>query len=168
MKYQVVDWLPPLYMNRCCYINNFVSHLDLPPCGRPPEGYKFLINEELSSRVWSGLGRPSCDMWRFVLHTSSVLALRPPTSLTGYSDRSVMHIYRYQWHFWWNILVTGRSTLILVFISLITSRWSALERARGSAVGWDTMLQTGRSWVWFQTRSLNFSINLILPAALWP
>jgi hypothetical protein len=57
VKYQVMDRLPPLYMNRCYYINNFVSHLALPPCGRPPEGYKFLINEELSSGVWSSEGR---------------------------------------------------------------------------------------------------------------
>jgi hypothetical protein len=30
------------------------------------------------------------------------------------------------------------------------------------------MLQPGRSWVWFLVRSLDSSINLILPAALWP
>jgi hypothetical protein len=37
-----------------------------------------------------------------------------------------------------------------------------------SIVGWGTMLQAGRSWVRFQKRSLGFSIDLILPAALWP
>jgi hypothetical protein len=38
----------------------------------------------------------------------------------------------------------------------------------GSVVGCGTMLQAGRSRVWFPVRSLDFSIYLILPAALWP
>jgi hypothetical protein len=40
--------------------------------------------------------------------------------------------------------------------------------ARGSVVGWGTMLQAGRSRDQFPMRSLDFSINLILPATLWP
>jgi hypothetical protein len=34
-------------------------------------------------------------------------------------------------------------------------------------VGWGTMLQAGRSWVRFSV-SLHFSVDPILPAALWP
>jgi hypothetical protein len=34
--------------------------------------------------------------------------------------------------------------------------------ARGSVVGWGTMIQAGRSWVRFPMRSLDFSIDLIL------
>jgi hypothetical protein len=40
--------------------------------------------------------------------------------------------------------------------------------ARGRVVGSGTMLQAGRSWVQFPMRSLVSSIDLILPATLWP
>jgi hypothetical protein len=45
------------------------------------------------------------------------------------------------------------------------SIWS--HEARGSIVGWGTMLQAGRSWYWLLMRWI-FSIYLILPAALRP
>jgi hypothetical protein len=37
----------------------------------------------------------------------------------------------------------------------------------GNVVGWGTTLQAGRSRVRFPMRSLDFSINLILPVTLW-
>ena len=40
--------------------------------------------------------------------------------------------------------------------------------ARGGAVGWGTALQIGRSRVRFPMVSLEFLIDIILPAALWP
>jgi hypothetical protein len=39
---------------------------------------------------------------------------------------------------------------------------------RGSAVGWGTALQIGRARVQFPRVSLEFFIDIILPAALWP
>jgi hypothetical protein len=40
--------------------------------------------------------------------------------------------------------------------------------ARGSVADWSTMQQVGRSRIRFPLRSLDFSINLILPGELWP
>jgi hypothetical protein len=51
---------------------------------------------------------------------------------------------------------------------LIIFWWaSGIYLARGSVVGWGTMLQAGRSRVRIPMRSLDFSIDLILPVALW-
>jgi hypothetical protein len=46
--------------------------------------------------------------------------------------------------------------------------WCTAAGERGIVVGWGIILQAGRSRVRFPMRSLDFSIILILPAALWP
>ena len=48
-------------------------------------------------------------------------------------------------------------------IFLPTSRWVG-----GCAVGWGTAIQAGRSRVRFPILSLEFFIDTVLPAALWP
>ena len=45
---------------------------------------------------------------------------------------------------------------------------AVLRRARGSTVGWGTAVQVRRSRVRFPKVSLEFFIDIILPAALWP
>jgi hypothetical protein len=55
------------------------------------------------------------------------------------------------------------STEAAIFLILLLR-----QGACGSIVGWGSMLQAGSLCVWFLMRSLEFSIYLILPAALWP
>jgi hypothetical protein len=67
---------------------------------------------------------------------------------------------------------------MMVYAAFITNILGSLQMkcwysflfpwACSSVVGWGTMLQPGRWRVWFSIRSLDFSIDLILPAALWP
>jgi hypothetical protein len=96
---------------------------------------------------------------------------------------------QFVWDLWWTRWHWGRFTPstwfshpILIppstpFLSSIIqanamghllSKYQGIQGARGSIVGWGTMPQAGRSQVQFPVRLLDFSIDLILPAALWP
>ena len=55
---------------------------------------------------------------------------------------------------------------ICYFACIIFTRYYSLFGARGSEVGWGTVLQIGRSRVWFPMVSMEFFIDIILPAAL--
>ena len=47
-------------------------------------------------------------------------------------------------------------------------KWKLISFSLGGAVGWGTALQAGESRVQFPMVSLEFFIDIILPAALWP
>jgi hypothetical protein len=70
------------------------------------------------------------------------------------------------WFFFWtsNVLVLFTSADNGISIEHIY----AILGSHGSVVGWDTMPQARRSQVQFPMRLLDFSIDPILPAALWP
>jgi len=52
-----------------------------------------------------------------------------------------------------------------IHIAFVLTHWKGV---RGGAVDWGTALQVGRSRVWFVMVSLEFFIDVILPATLWP
>jgi hypothetical protein len=67
----------------------------------------------------------------------------------------------------WNIKKKQCAETCLFIPPVLFECTSILQRARSSVVGWGTVLQAGRARVQFQMRSLDFSIDLISPAAIW-
>jgi len=63
---------------------------------------------------------------------------------------------------------TTTTTTMTLIIATTTTTTTIIIGARGGTVGWGTVLQVGWSWVWFPMVSLEFFIDIILLAALWP
>ena len=105
--------------------------------------------------------------WRSIVILSSHLRLGLRSFLfpSGFPTKTLYAphwIYTLYNHIrWWNGFHTFVSVIGLLVLPL--GRW-----ARGGAVGWGTALQDGRSRVRFPMVSLEFFIDIILPAALWP
>ena len=108
-----------------------------------------------------------------------ILRLFPQSSSTcfGYicspSSGGILYIYNNWYVLYFLLIVTvcwpanrqstkKHNTYQLLYIYIIPP-----DDARGSAVGWGTALQVGRSRIQFPMVSLEFFIDIILPAALW-
>ena len=70
----------------------------------------------------------------------------------------------------WSVFLVKTGCVLCSVFCVLCSVWGrdAVSGARRGAVGWGTALQAGRSRVRFSMVSLNFFIDIILPAALWP
>jgi hypothetical protein len=62
----------------------------------------------------------------------------------------------------------GKLFMVITILQCFFFTFYVFTGERGSVVGRGTMLQAGGSRFRFLMRSLDFSINPILPAALWP
>jgi len=71
------------------------------------------------------------------------------------------------WILSWKLSLLRHSTVFHTLHKKMLGYYPTLG-ARGSAVDWGTALNVGRSRVRFPMVSLEFFIDIILPAALWP
>jgi hypothetical protein len=108
-----------------------------------------------------------------ILHKRmDVRELKRASTTQGYTRTvgAVMHLANFLRAVQMFVDSRQKSRMSLLFASCCALLYSIiiLQGARGSVVGWGTMLQAGRSQVRIPMRSLNYLIDLTLPAALWP
>jgi hypothetical protein len=97
------------------------------------------VNAGIIHQTWLGHGRFFPDSFKFIKHEPS------------------SHSRRY-----WQRRTDTHSWNVIFCIPI------KANGARGGAVGWGTALQAGRSRIRFPMLSLEFFIDIIVPAALWP
>jgi hypothetical protein len=133
-----------------------------------PSGYLNSVTlEGLPVLMWEGL-RERCFWWTLV-------QLKPPSFDMTCMKAECSHLHHLLWYFPANYLFACKLTTIQAKRKGDGEKCNRKDiytciclEARGNIVGWGTMLQTERSWVRFLMRSMKFSSDLILPAALWP
>jgi len=89
-------------------------------------------------------------------------SLKSPPYLV--SDRSLLKVALFLCKY----LFAFFQTNVFIAACYLSCRIANLMLTVRDAVGWGTALQAGRSRVPFPTVSLEFFIDIILPAALWP
>jgi hypothetical protein len=133
-------------------------------------GYKS-VTRDMSWKIdryscWDDQEIPGVLAYLFIIY----LTMLPVTLTTQsnntvqYSTRQSVTMFTKTCH-WKAVRINFNSQLHNLSLLFLIRIYSG---TRGSVVGWGTMLQAGRSRVRFQVRSLDFLIDLILPAALWP
>jgi hypothetical protein len=122
------------------------------------------------SHIWGRGLKPTTHWWNPLNITERILVLPMARILPVlYFNRkkilfvksgSACNVFSYNTS--WKIIFTGPRSGWWKLLIL------TLKGTRGNVVGWGTKLLIGRSSVRFPMRSLDFSIDLIFPAVLWP
>jgi len=89
-------------------------------------------------------------------------------SCSPWKKPTVHYLWAVNWIFQLKYTRLGFCRVLYVKIALFLCSLPGGCGARGSAVGWGTALQVGRSRVRFPMASFEFFIDTIPPAAQWP
>jgi hypothetical protein len=119
----------------------------------------FFENPSIYEIMWKntvGPDRPQTTIWHMRISCCIIKATDTLRICNAYYSSTATIVSRM------HLNVTFIHTVPLLFNYIL------IKRVRGSAVGWGAALQVGRSLVRFPMVSLEFFIDIILPAAIWP